>query len=731
LSLEKDLPVSALPGKRGLRWLLLVSASLSAIAVFLLATASENTQLFATGYDNLLLANAVLIGLLMLVVGWQLWQLRRNLKAGVFGSRLAVRLVLLFAMVAVLPGALVYAVSVQFIGRSIESWFDVRVDRALEGGLALGQKTLDYLLKDTVNKATQMSVSLAESPGNLAGALSRAAEQMNVSEAAVFSPSGALLAVAGTSGTRTTPEAPPLAALRLARLQQPYSKVEQTTDGGLILRVIVPVNTEESLNPLKLMQIIEPVPKALAQDAERVQAGVRDYQELSFSRTALKRLYALTLTLTLLLALTSALGLAVVLSERFASPLGLLAEGTRAVAQGDFTRRQPVVSRDELGVLTESFNTMTAQLAEAQGREQESRRAIETTRAYLESILGNLSAGVLVFDDRHRLRTVNPSAAVILQQPLADLLGMSLADWGKRLPALAPFAELVSEGFRGSREGQWQKEADLTVAKLSRTLLMRGTRLPGTTSGYVVVFDDVSELVQAQRDAAWAEVARRLAHEIKNPLTPIQLSAERLAVKLSGRLEGADAEVLRRGTQTIVSQVAAMKHMVDDFAIYARSPRPGQMQHVDLTGLLLDVLALYDNLGPHVALSLPDAPLYIQGEPTRLRQVFHNLISNAVDAQADVADPRFAITLAARDGEATLAFEDGGAGFAEDVLARAFEPYVTTKAKGTGLGLAIVKKIVDEHGGRVLLANVPGGGAQVTLVFPSGATGTRPAAAAA
>ena len=723
--------MSALPGKRGLRWLLLVSASLSAIAVFLLATASENTQLFATGYDNLLLANAVLIGLLMLVVGWQLWQLRRNLKAGVFGSRLAVRLVLLFAMVAVLPGALVYAVSVQFIGRSIESWFDVRVDRALEGGLALGQKTLDYLLKDTVNKATQMSVSLAESPGNLAGALSRAAEQMNVSEAAVFSPSGALLAVAGTSGTRTTPEAPPLAALRLARLQQPYSKVEQTTDGGLILRVIVPVNTEESLNPLKLMQIIEPVPKALAQDAERVQAGVRDYQELSFSRTALKRLYALTLTLTLLLALTSALGLAVVLSERFASPLGLLAEGTRAVAQGDFTRRQPVVSRDELGVLTESFNTMTAQLAEAQGREQESRRAIETTRAYLESILGNLSAGVLVFDDRHRLRTVNPSAAVILQQPLADLLGMSLADWGKRLPALAPFAELVSEGFRGSREGQWQKEADLTVAKLSRTLLMRGTRLPGTTSGYVVVFDDVSELVQAQRDAAWAEVARRLAHEIKNPLTPIQLSAERLAVKLSGRLEGADAEVLRRGTQTIVSQVAAMKHMVDDFAIYARSPRPGQMQHVDLTGLLLDVLALYDNLGSHVALSLPDAPLYIQGEPTRLRQVFHNLISNAVDAQADVADPRFAITLAARDGEATLAFEDGGAGFAEDVLARAFEPYVTTKAKGTGLGLAIVKKIVDEHGGRVLLANVPGGGAQVTLVFPSGATGTRPAAAAA
>ena len=645
--------MSALPGKRGLRWLLLVSASLSAIAVFLLATATANTTLFATGYDTLLVVNGVLIGLLMLVVGWQLWRLRRNLKAGVFGSRLAVRLVFLFALVAVLPGALVYAVSVQFIGRSIESWFDVRVDRALEGGLALGQKTLDYLLKDSVNRATQMALTLADNPGNLANALVRAAEQMNVYEAALFSPAGAVLAVAGTGGSRATPEPPPLAALRLARLQQPYSKIEQAPDGGLILRVVVPVNTEDSLNPLKVMQIIEPVPKSLAQDAERVQAGVRDYQELSFSRAALKRLYALTLTLTLLLALTSALGLAVVLSERFASPLGLLAEGTRAVAQGDFTRRQPVVSRDELGVLTESFNTMTAQLAEAQGRAEESRRAIETTRAYLESILGNLSAGVLVFDDRHRLRMVNPSAAVILQQPLADVMGMALAEWGRREPPLAPFAELVAEAFRGGGERQWQKEAQLTVGNLSRTLLMRGTRLPGRadTGGYVLVFDDVSELVQAQRDAAWAEVARRLAHEIKNPLTPIQLSAERMQVKLASRLEGADAETLRRGTQTIVSQVAAMKHMVDDFAIYARQPRPGQMQTVDLGGLLLDVLALYDNLGPRVALSLPDTPVHIQGEPTRLRQVFHNLLSNAVDAQADVPDPRFAISLSSRDGE--------------------------------------------------------------------------------
>ena len=474
------------------------------------------------------------------------------------------------------------------------------------------------------------------------------------------------------------------------------------------------------------------MPRTLAQEAERVQAGVRDYRELTLLRTSLKQLYQLTLALTLLLALTSALGLAVVLSERFAAPLGLLAEGTRAVAQGDFTRRQPVVSRDELGVLTESFNTMTAQLAEAQGKAEDSRRATETTRAYLESILGNLSSGVLAFDERHRLRTVNPSAAVILQQPLAELIGMALPDWGKRLPAMASFAELVAEGFRGSRDGQWQKEAELGVASLSRTLLMRGTRLPGTpvAGGYVVVFDDVSELVQAQRDAAWAEVARRLAHEIKNPLTPIQLSAERLAVKLAGKLEGPDQETLKRGTQTIVSQVGAMKHMVDDFAIYARQPRPGQLQQVDLQALLLDVLGLYDNLRPHVALSLADAPVIVQGEPTRLRQVFHNLLSNAVDAQADVAEPHFAIALSVNNGEATLTFADGGPGFAEDVLAHAFEPYVTTKAKGTGLGLAIVKKIIDEHGGRVVLDNVQPHGARVTLHFPV-LPAAKPAAAVA
>ena len=702
-----------------IRYVVLGCAVLGMVFLFLLATASANTSLFAGNYTLLVVLNLTLVVVLMALVAYQLWRLRKNLKAGVFGSRLAARLVLLFALVAVLPGALLYGVSIQFLGKSIESWFDVRVDRALEGGLNLGRNALEYLLKETSNKATQLALTIEESErGGLASSLNRASEQAGIYEAALFSSTGGVLAVGGISGSMATPEPPPPQALQRARVQKTFAVIEETPD-QVLLRVVVPVNSSDPNGALRVLQVVEPVPKQLQEDAKKVQAGYRDYQEISYSRVALKRLYATTLTLTLLLALFSALGLAVVLSEQFSQPLGLLAEGTRAVAQGDFSRRHPVQSRDELGVLTESFNTMTAQLAEAKQKGEESHRAVETTRAYLESILANLSAGVLAFDNAFRLRTANPSAAVILQQPLADLIDVPLADWGRRMPALGTFASLVAEGFRTGRDGQWQRQAQLAVSNHTRALLMRGSGLPGEPApGCVVVFDDVTELADAQRDAAWAEVARRLAHEIKNPLTPIQLSAERLAVKLSGKLDAPDEEALLRGTQTIVAQVAAMKHMVDDFAIYARQPRPGRMQPVDINALLLDVLGLYENLRPHVSLKLVDDNPIIQGEPTRLRQVFHNLLQNAVDAQADSPTPAYDIAVEIRGSELALSIGDRGGGFPKDMIRRAFEPYVTTKAKGTGLGLAIVKKIVEEHHGRVTVENRPQNGALVTLYFP-------------
>jgi nitrogen fixation/metabolism regulation signal transduction histidine kinase len=712
-------PVSSVLAPRLIRYVVLGCAVLGTVFLFLLATASANTSLFAGNYTLLVVLNGVLVVVLMALVAYQLWRLRKNLKEGVFDSRLAARLVLLFALVAVLPGALLYGVSIQFLGKSIESWFDVRVDRALEGGLNLGRNALEYLLKETTNKATQLALTLEENErSGVAASLNRASEQAGIYEAALFSSTGGVLAVGGISGSMATPEPPPPQALLRARVQKTFAAIEETPD-QVLLRVVVPVNSSDPNGSLRVLQVVEQVPKQLQEDAKKVQAGYRDYQEISYSRGALKRLYAMTLTLTLLLALFSALGLAVVLSEQFSLPLGLLAEGTRAVAQGDFSRRHPVQSRDELGVLTESFNTMTAQLAEAKQKGEESRRAIETTRAYLESILANLSAGVLAFDNAFRLRTANPSAAVILQQPLADLIDVPLADWGRRLPALDAFANLIAEGFRTGRDGQWQRQAQLAVSNHTRVLLMRGSGLPGEPApGRVVVFDDVTELADAQREAAWAEVARRLAHEIKNPLTPIQLSAERLAVKLSGKLDAPDEETLLRGTQTIVAQVAAMKHMVDDFAIYARQSRPGRMQPVDINALLLEVLGLYENLRPHISLKLVDDNPVIQGEPTRLRQVFHNLLQNAIDAQADSATPAYDIAVEIRGSELALSIGDRGSGFPEDMIRRAFEPYVTTKAKGTGLGLAIVRKIVEEHHGRVTVENRPQNGALVTLYFP-------------
>jgi nitrogen fixation/metabolism regulation signal transduction histidine kinase len=611
-------------------------------------------------------------------------------------------------------------VSVSFLGNSIESWFNVKVDRALDGGIKLGRTALEYLLRDLEKKGQQMAVTLSEqNPNALPLRLNRLREQAGVNEAALFDGRGTVVAFSGGAPGAMRPEPVPAAMIRKARMQQSTSTLESLPEQGLMLRSVVPVNLADGDDPLRVLQLMHPVPKELQEYADIVETGYRDYQERAYSLGSLRRLYGLTLTLTLLLALLSALGLAIVLSEKFAKPLGALAEGTRAVAQGDFSRRAPVQSSDELGVLTDSFNRMTGQLAEARERARQNQEAIETANAFLENLLRNLSAGVLAFDRDFRLRSANHSAAVILQQPLSDLQGYALDEWRQRQPALTAFGHILHEGFAAAEGGQWQTQAEIVVNDNRRTLLMRGTRLEGDLpGGYVVVFDDVSELMQAQRDAAWAEVARRLAHEIKNPLTPIQLSAERLQRKLSDRLAPPDADVLARGTQTIITQVNAMKHMVDDFAVYARQPLPGRMQPVDVHALLLDILGLYEHQRPYVHLQLQADDATVLGEHTRLRQVVHNLLQNAFDAQAEQPEPYIEIRTETRNDMFWLHMADRGTGFPAAMMDRIFEPYVTTKSKGTGLGLAIVKKIMEEHGGRVHIENLKPRGAQVSLEMP-------------
>jgi nitrogen fixation/metabolism regulation signal transduction histidine kinase len=697
-------------------YLLVASAALGGIFLFLLAAASANTSIFASHYPLLLILNAVIAAALLGLVGYQLITLRRALKGRVFGSRLTFRLLVLFAVLAVVPGALVYTVSVQFLTKSIESWFDLRVDTALESGLALGRSALDNMLSDLRSKARAMALELSDlPPAGQAKALDRMREQAGVDEASIIAPSGAVIASASREPTKLVPDPPPPAALRQVRAARDYAAIETVGEKGLRLRVIVPLGGTTIADETRLVQLVQAVPPAFAETADTVQSVYRDYRELSLARAALRRIYLLTLTLTLLLALFAAIALAFILSRRLSEPLAELAESSLAVARGDFSRRPRVTSRDELGVLTRSFNSMIGQLDDARGAAEANRLQLEQANVYLQSILANLSAGVLTFDEGFRLQVANAGAARILGEDPAACAGGPLAG----TPALDTLAGAIREGFsEAAAAAPWQRQLD--VGDRGLTLLVRGSRLPGGV-GYVVVFDDVSQLIAAQRATAWGEVARRLAHEIKNPLTPIQLSAERVQAKLADRLAPADRETLARATETIVNQVAAMKAMVDDFREYARMPAPA-LGTLDLNALVGEVLALYDHSHAKISARLDPALPLVRGDPTQLRQVIHNLLQNAEDALAGHADPQIEVRTERVGDRVRLAIADNGGGFAESIMKRAFEPYVTTKPKGTGLGLAIVKKIIDEHHGTVSLENRAGaagrGGAAVTIALP-------------
>jgi len=699
--------------------LLIVGTALAGVLLFLLATASSaDSTLFVRQYPLLLGLNAALAVALAALLGVQLSALLRRYRSGVFGSRLSLRFLLLFALMAVVPGALVYTVSVQFLTKSIESWFDVKVDAALEGGIALGQSTVDRMLGEMQVKGRAMALELADrTPAQQVALLNRLREQAGVQEAVVVSANGKLLASASEDVSKFLPELPTAQMLRQARSASGYSLIDSAAGRPLALRVVLPVTGLALADEARFLQLRETVPAGLAKSAEAVEAAYRDYRELAVSRQGLRRIYIVTLTLALLMALFVAVSLAVILSNRLSAPLANLAQATQAVARGDFSQRPPVTSRDELGVLTESFNSMTRQLDEARRVVESNRIALETAKASLENILANLSAGVLVFDRELRLSISNRGAAEILGGELGVHAGKPLAGW---TGALETFAGPVREHFLSHGARTWQLE--ITLKGTGKTLLARGAALPEVTGGgYVLVFDDITQLIQAQRATAWAEVARRLAHEIKNPLTPIQLSAERLEMKLEGKLAADEAEILRRNTQTIVNQVTALKSMVDDFGDYARLPAPVPAGF-DLNTLVVDVLALYETSSVPIAKHLAPALPPVWADSAQIRQVIHNLVQNAQDALENRKEPRQLPAVEVRTelagDKVRLSVTDNGDGFPEELMARIFEPYVTTKPRGTGLGLAIVKKIVDEHHGSIAIENQPERGASVSVLLP-------------
>ncbi len=732
--------------RRALRNLMLGSTGTVVLLLFALAAASGNTRLFDEYYSWILGINITVgIGLFALVC-LLLARLYSRYRRGRFGSRLMARLVLMFTLMGILPGFVIYTVSVQFMSRSIESWFNVKVETALESGLNLGRTALESSLKELRMKVRRIGGELSEmSDAAIASQFTSVIGHNQLQDAMVVAADGTVIASTHSKLSTLLPDLPTPNMLSRARTLQGYGAIEDAPGNkptklhadDLRLRVIVVITGDGSLQSLggqtRYLQVLQPVPEQLAANAEALRIAYGEYQERSLARSGLRKFYLVTLTLVLLLAIFAAMVSAFLLASDLAQPLLLLAEGTKAVAEGNLSPRPIVATNDELGTLTQSFNAMTLQLSDAREAVERNRRALEDAKAYLESVLANMSAGVMVLDDQWRLVTFNASAGRILHIDLAPFLAHPLA----AIAALAPFSDSMVSSLSGqsarsaSREGHadtphWQDQIEIPRRMIGQemdgdiTLLARGSQLPvGSGIGIVVVFDDISEVISGQRSIAWAEVARRLAHEIKNPLTPIQLSAERLQMKLASKLSAGDAELLARGTNTIVNQVVAMQQMVDNFRDYARTP-PASVQPLDLNELVMEILELYSNDKHSNAFRAnlqPNLPRVL-GDATQMRQVVHNLLQNAQDAVVENAQgqklPEITISTEAvhyadADGHnqtaVRMTVSDNGSGFNPKVMARAFEPYVTSKPKGTGLGLAVVKKIVEEHGGRIELQN--------------------------
>jgi nitrogen fixation/metabolism regulation signal transduction histidine kinase len=743
-------PRALLKGARGMRWALVVGVTIMVaigiVLMFLLTQATNNRELYERNYGRLLVLNMVVAGLLLAVIVWAIVRLASRLRRGKFGSRLLVKLAAIFALVGFLPGLMIYVVSYQFVSRSIESWFDVKVEGALDAGLSLGRATLDTLSSDFASKTRSAALQLADqSEASAPLTLERLRDQLGATDVILWSASGQVVASAGVSRFQLNPERPTAQQLRMARTQRSLAVIEGLDDPSLSsidnsrikAIAVVPTSNFGLASEPRFLQAMQKLPPALVANAIAVQEANREYQERALGREGLRRMYIGTLTLSLFLAVFGAVLLAVVLGHQLARPLLLLAAGVREVASGDLSPKPALQGRDELGGLTRDFAEMTQQLADARDAVERSMDQVNAARVNLQTILDNLTAGVIVLDQQGHIQSSNPGATRILRTPLAAYEGKLLGE----VEGLETFGQAVQREFDDYMDERlmhgldhWQQSFELNVAQPGVspahvvTLVARGAEMPGHAR--LLVFDDISEIVSAQRAQAWGEVARRLAHEIKNPLTPIQLSAERLEMKLAGKLPGPEQAILTKSVHTIVDQVDAMKRLVNEFRDYARLPA-AELKPVDLNALVADVLHLYAREGDaekgtaHVPVKsdLDPACPPILGDHQQLRQVIHNLLQNAQDATEGREEREVLVRTQWNDHahRVRLIVQDSGVGFPDHILKRAFEPYVTTKAKGTGLGLAVVKKISDEHGARIDVKNRTKDGviqgAQVSLSF--------------
>ena len=716
-------------------WLRRISTSFIPVALmgvfmlgslWLLSAATENSAQFGRLHIVLVVIN--ILGLIVLtgLIGVSLLRLIHQYRRSATGSRLTARLVLIFVVMAVTPVSIVFYFSLGFMQKGIDSWFDVRIDRAMTEALELSKSALDMRMRDKLKETRELARQLQQTDdGALLFHLNELREKSGASELLIAEANGRVIASSSADPSTIIPSLPDEAVLQQARDNKFYIGLAPLRDQGLHTRVAISLEQTDAASEARILIALYPVSERISQMAESVQAAYTKYKELVYLREPLKQSFAFTLFLILLVTLLSAVWAAFFFAQRLVAPIRILAIGTRAVAAGNYHKKLPVTSSDELGSLVQSFSEMTQRIAEAQDQVKRSQRQADRERAYLRAVLGRLSSGVMTLDRDLTVRAVNAAASHILGVNLDYSAGHKLAKLEIDFPEVTQFVQTLLPHLNET-ETEWREEVSLYGSGGHKIITCHGTRLPGMEgipAGYVVVLEDVTELVRAQRDAAWGEVARRLAHEIKNPLTPIQLSAERLRRKYLARMAPKDAEVLDRSTHTIVQQVQALKEMVQAFSEYAKPPQI-QLRPLSLGELVREVLDLYRGYGRQISFHFEEQQNLppVEADPGRLRQLLHNLIRNAIDALAGQGDAQIRITLASRkEGSmrfVELAIEDNGQGIPDDMLDKLFEPYATTKPRGTGLGLAVVKRIVEEHMGNLFAENTRAG-ARVVVRLPA------------
>ena len=714
---------------RGLRWIaigqVLLWSAIGLGAFLLLAKSVQNSAQFGLLQPWILLVDTCGVVVLSVLLSRQLWRLVRDYRAHVPGSRLTARTVGIFGALVIAPLLIVYVSSLSFINVGIDSWFKDEFKNGLSDALGLSRAALDLRMREYSERTVMLAESLsAAEPLSLQGKLDAERDASQALEIALFGQHGRILAASLENALGTLPSQPPPDLMRQMEQRLPYVSLEPQSGGRYIIRTAAVLPRTNAAREARFVVAVYAVPAQLAALSEAVQDTYSRYGNLAAEREPLKGMFRLTLTLVVLLAMLAAIYLAIYSAQRLVRPVQDLIAGTRAVGKGDFGTRLPLPSRDEMGFLVHSFNDMTKRLRRARAEATHSQQEVERERTRLAIILARLSTGVLAIDRSMTVRTANEAAGAILGSDLSAATGRALPELAAGNERLGQFVAALAVRFAAGRE-EWREQLDLDSAAGRRTLMCACTPLPGEDSdmGFVIVFDDITTLLQAQRDAAWGEVARRLAHEIKNPLTPIQLSAERLRRRLLAGMNERDAEILERGTRTIVQQVQTMQQMVNAFSEYARAPEM-QITRFSLNQLITEVADLYRSQAPltRIRLDLDEHLEGIEADRGRLRQILNNLVTNALEALDGVVTPTLDIATRLESGAdaeyAAVTVCDNGAGFPRELLGKVFDPYVTSKPKGTGLGLAIVKKIIEEHGGRIEADNRPEGGARVRIVLP-------------